>query len=592
MPRYCHVPARPLRLRRRYTPHGVRFAVVTPLPLAETVPLVAAAFAHFPSSEIAISEARGRTARARKAAPSTAPRKGAPAPSTAAAAPAGVVPSAAAASAAVPASQADAPPAAGLLWAQPADGEQPATVGALARDGLLAESLPFPDLGRAAGGAMAIERPGKRALLTLAWGVYAVEQAAEERLKPLDLVGHALTEPHAHSLATALRARALVPLAIELEPVVTAKPVARADGWQLWQLEITLAAQAESRWREAAALAVAAVEQLARRGVPEAAASEVATMASAAWRFSSRAPTALELASDLQVETNPQLSVAGPRTFAGTPEELSRAAQEAAKQLATRSPIITLWAADVTPLGVNAAGYSPKLPWPLDGVATLVPLLSPGQAWTAPQPGLPQQPLASGSGNTPILDWRPPPLNPWVPTSFEVPRTGPLSAIRGAQSGAPMALRSQRLGKSEANAVADGSGLGMLQLPGCVDRRTLARLRGSRAALADAECPRGLSPRTAERPLAVAAVQLSSPTSPHIYIYISPYLPTSPHISPHPRPSLTFLPPCSCDRLLVRLTISSPQLELRLAPATYSAVSSHLYAPYLTARGHTWRASP
>ena len=284
---------------------------------------------------------------------------------------------------------------------------------------------------------MAIKRPGQRALLVLSWEVLIEDALAEARRKPLDLLGHTLTEPHAHSLAALLRARGLAPLALEFEPVVTAKTVARADGWQIWALEITLAEKAEGRWREAAALARAAVAQLARRGVPLSTAAEAQAMADAAWRWSSRPPTALDLASDLQVETEAAWSVRGPRAFVGTPTELSRAAQEAAEQLASRSPIITIWAADPRLLGVQEGGFSPPLPWPLDGVATLVPLIPPlVTPLMAPEGML----AASGSdgrrtgssdgdsgggGGGGGFDWQPPPRNPWVPTTtpngFEMP---------------------------------------------------------------------------------------------------------------------------------------------------------------------------
>ncbi|KOO30424.1 hypothetical protein Ctob_010740 [Chrysochromulina tobinii] len=225
----------------RYRPEGVRFAVVTPLPLAQTVPQIAESFgSSFP--------------------PSMAPS---------------MPPSSAASAARTPTAR--------------------------ARTTSL-QTAPFPDLGRVSGGAMAIKRPGQRALLVLSWEVLIEDALAEARRKPLDLLGHTLTEPHAHSLAALLRARGLAPLALELEPVVTAKTVARADGWQIWALEITLAEKAEGRWREAAALARAAVAQLARRGVPLSTAAEAQAMADAAWRWSSRPPTALDLASDLQMQ--------------------------------------------------------------------------------------------------------------------------------------------------------------------------------------------------------------------------------------------------------------------------------------------------
>jgi len=96
--------------------------------------------------------------------------------------------------------------------------------------------------------------------------------------------------------------------------------------------------------------------------------------------------------------------------------------------------------------------------------------------------------LFGGSG----LEWRPPPPNAYLPTSFEPPA-------------APMVQVGYRLDMPEVH----GSGFGRLQLPGCVERRTLARMAGSRAALADAMCL-PTSALVAQRPLAVAAVQLFS----------------------------------------------------------------------------------
>ena len=445
----------------RYRPEGVRFAVVTPLPLAQTLPQIAESF----GSSIP---------------PSMAPS---------------MAPSSTASSARTPAarSRATSP-----------------------------ETAPFPDLGRVSGGAMAIKRPGQRALLVLSWEVLIQDALAEARQKPLDLLGHTLTEPHAHSLAALLRVRGLSPLAIELEPVVTAKTVARADGWQIWALEITLAEKAEGRWREAAALARAAVAQLARRGVPLSTAAEVQSMTDAAWRWASRPPTALELASDLRVETEAALSVRGPRAFVGTPTELSRAAQEAAQQLAARSPIITLWAADPRLLGVQEGGFSPPLPWPLDGVATLVPLIPPlVTPLMAPEELL----AASGSdgrrsgssdggggggGGGGGFDWQPPPLNSWVPTTtpngFEIPSS--LMVQVGYRVGASAEGDAQGASSTSSDR-RRSHGIGTLQLPGCVELRTIAMLPGRNAALADALCLRSLAP-AAQRPLAVAAVELLS----------------------------------------------------------------------------------
>ena len=446
----------------RYRPEGVRFAVVTPLPLAQTVPQIAESFgSSFP--------------------PSMAPS---------------MPPSSAASAARTPTAR--------------------------ARTTSL-ETAPFPDLGRVSGGAMAIKRPGQRALLVLSWEVLIEDALAEARRKPLDLLGHTLTEPHAHSLAALLRARGLAPLAIELEPVVTAKTVARADGWQIWALEITLAEKAEGRWREAAALARAAVAQLARRGVPLSTAAEAQAMADAAWRWSSRPPTALDLASDLQVETEAAWSVRGPRAFVGTPTELSRAAQEAAEQLASRSPIITIWAADPRLLGVQEGGFSPPLPWPLDGVATLVPLIPP---LVTPLMASEEMLAASGSdghrtgssdgdsgggGGGGGFDWQPPPRNPWVPTTtpngFEMPSS--LMVQVGYRVGASAEGDAQGASSSTSSGRRRSQGIGTLQLPGCVELRTIAMLPGRHAALADAMCLRSLAP-AAQRPLAVAAVELLS----------------------------------------------------------------------------------
>ena len=438
----------------RYRPEGVRFAVVTPLPLAQTVPQIAESFgSSFP--------------------PSMAPS---------------MPPSSAASAARTPTAR--------------------------ARTTSL-ETAPFPDLGRVSGGAMAIKRPGQRALLVLSWEVLIEDALAEARRKPLDLLGHTLTEPHAHSLAALLRARGLAPLALELEPVITAKTVARADGWQIWALEITLAEKAEGRWREAAALARAAVAQLARRGVPLSTAAEAQAMADAAWRWSSRPPTALDLASDLQVETEAAWSVRGPRAFVGTPAELSRAAQEAAEQLAGRSPIITIWAADPRLLGVQEGGFSPPLPWPLDGVATLVPLIPP---LVTPLMASEEMLAASGSdgdsgggGGGGGFDWQPPPRNPWVPTTtpngFEMPSS--LMVQVGYRVGASAEGDAQGASSSTSSGRRRSQGIGTLQLPGCVELRTIAMLPGRHAALADAMCLRSLAP-AAQRPLAVAAVELLS----------------------------------------------------------------------------------
>ena len=131
-----------------YRPEALRFALVSPLPLGEVIPLAATAFAP------------------------VAPLPSLPAIATATAA---ASPAAAAA-------------------ARAARGDVASST-----------SLPFPDFGRTAGGAMAIERPGRRATLSLCWEVLVDSPANEARQKPLELLGHVLTSGHAHSLSTALR---------------------------------------------------------------------------------------------------------------------------------------------------------------------------------------------------------------------------------------------------------------------------------------------------------------------------------------------------------------------------------------------------
>ena len=63
--------------------------------------------------------------------------------------------------------------------------------------------LALPDLGVKQGGAMAMvgTRGSVRPRLCLAWSVAFDDPVAAAREKPLALLGHALTEPHAGSLA-------------------------------------------------------------------------------------------------------------------------------------------------------------------------------------------------------------------------------------------------------------------------------------------------------------------------------------------------------------------------------------------------------
>ena len=322
--------------RERYRPEAMTYAAVTSLPLAEAVSRIGEGFDRIPATASPPATAT----------PSTDWTQGTPP--------------------LLPWSTSTLPPA-----ARSAPSAAPSPFG----DRNLA-SAPFPDLGRGAGGgAMGLARPGRRPTLTLAWEYVAADATAEARQKPLDIIGHALTSPHTGGLASILRSRGLTPWTVELDPVVKATAVARADTWVIWQLEITLAEGQARRWREAAALGVAAVERLAQYGVPPGLISEVQTMSDAAWQYSSRPPTALELSADLQSEPTPALAVAGPRTFVGSARDLSQAANRVAEQLAVESPIVTVYHDTMEPLGVDATQReAPILPSPLTDAAKLVPL--------------------------------------------------------------------------------------------------------------------------------------------------------------------------------------------------------------------------
>ena len=352
--------------------------------------------------------------------------------------------------------------------------------------------LALPDLGVKQGGAMAMvgTRGSVRPRLCLAWSVAFDDPVAAAREKPLALLGHALTEPHAGSLAAALRSRGLAPLEVAAEPVVGARTVAAADDWAIWQLDITLAENAAPRWREAVALATTAVSRLARRGVPSSSVEEAIVVSSAAWRWSSRPPTAIELASDLQFEPTAPLAVTASRSFVGSIERLAAAATACAAQLASRPPTATLWATDASQLqqlGVETAARTaraPALPPPLGDIdVKLVPLLLQQNPPPALLPG----------------ELEPPPPNPWVPTAF-TPASRATAVRLGYRFDAGL----------EDDDPADrpgGRGFGRLQLPGCVDlTEVAASWRGSKLALADVLCSEGSD----RKPFATAAVQLCS----------------------------------------------------------------------------------
>ena len=335
----------------------------------------------------------------------------------------------------------------------------------------LEASRPFADFGRVRGGAFALEWKRRRALLCLAWTAELGPEAV--RQKPLALLGHALCSPHPNSLAKALRSRGLSPLEIEVEPVVFSRTIARADGWAIWQLEITLAEGAEGRWREAAALGVAAVERLAARRLPPATAAEAAALSEAAWRWSSRAPTAVELAYDLQNEPAPELAVEGARSFVGEPSVLAASVDAVAAQLARSSPVVTLWASDLAPLGVDPLASTPPLPAPLGetgggAIARLTPLKLGAELLGA---------------KLRAEELTPPPPNKWVPSRF-APNPGPQMEQRSYRFRTPGARGGGIQGSDGAGAE---SGVRVVQLPGCVAMGKLA-VAGSKKALAEVEC--------------------------------------------------------------------------------------------------------
>lgn len=237
-----------------------------------------------------------------------------------------------------------------------------------------------------------------------------------------------------------------------------------------------------------------------------------------------------QLASDMQLETDPDLSVVGGRTFVGEPSALAAAANAALTQLASRPPIATVWAADVTSLGVKAASAasesralrsSPlRLAPPLDQQYSLLELELPGSLGMAGS--------GSGGGDSPSMAtgaratdlWAPsasgvtlradelaaPPANAWVPLGW---------------SGAASATMVRQVTRRAFNGFEGGGGVdvgfGVLQLPSCTDQRTLRRISGSRAALADVvgvacgNSAEGTPSPYATRPLAVAILQITTP---------------------------------------------------------------------------------
>ena len=68
------------------------------------------------------------------------------------------------------------------------------------------------------------------------------------RTKPFAVLGEALSGTYDGSAVEVLRAAGLVPLSVEIEPALTSKVVAAADGWAIWQLTLVLNPGTERRW--------------------------------------------------------------------------------------------------------------------------------------------------------------------------------------------------------------------------------------------------------------------------------------------------------------------------------------------------------
>ena len=155
-------------------------------------------------------------------------------------------------------------------------------------------------------------------------------------------------------------------------------------------------------------------------------------------------------------------AVVGARAFVGEPSVLAASVDAVAVQLARSSPVVTLWASDLAPLGVDPLASTPPLPAPLSATARLTPLKLGALSALV---GLRAEELT------------PPPPNKWVPSRF-APNLGPqmeLCSYRFRTAGA-------RGGGADAE-----SGVRVVQLPGCVAMGRLG-VAGSKKALAEVGC--------------------------------------------------------------------------------------------------------
>ena len=330
--------------------------------------------------------------------------------------------------------------------------------------------------------------------LTLAWSIPFAHPVRASRSKPLALLGAALTSPHAGGLSSRLREAALSPALCVREPVVLTRTLARTSSWAIWQVELILVEGEEARWRDALALCRAAVASVAEGGLPTHVAAESATLASLAWRYGSRPPTALELSVDLQAEPTDAMAVTSGRSFVGAPAANAAAATAAARCCAASPPVVTLYAPSLSSIAA-AIGVSPTpaASRPRGEAAPALPLRY------APLPAAPEVPPLIAPTSPPPVTLPPvtlPPVNPWVPADgpavarplMERLRLGACDDFRTG-GGLPSCLHARA-----------EDGLGVLQLPACISGSGVEL--GSKAALAAVGCA------SVPRPFAVVLLQL------------------------------------------------------------------------------------
>jgi secreted Zn-dependent insulinase-like peptidase len=95
---------------------------------------------------------------------------------------------------------------------------------------------------------LAVDRNSRFPCLTIGWCISVDDRVAAARNKPCAILGEALAAPHAGSAVEVLRGAGLAPLAVEVEPVLTTRLVASAEGWAIWQMSLTMQPGTERRW--------------------------------------------------------------------------------------------------------------------------------------------------------------------------------------------------------------------------------------------------------------------------------------------------------------------------------------------------------